>query len=253
MTLISYDDANKRLGIPEEDRNGFFDFVSSFGVQPLEGIRADLFQHIVEDYLAEGAYEGSTLECRVLEARLSEGLPLLEAISVASRLAANPAGAEGYHMLAHTLRTQIAYMPGKRLTGDQLAIVMGVPDEDRRAFSELIYQWVDDDEEWTEQVKGRGYSIESEPIPRSVLDEFWESYALSQPYLGSDLEAEVLANRAILVRSVDEVKRVLNRMFEYTRRNPDRRVGTLPGFFVCLEEGLSTYAFEEPPPLRVAA
>lgn len=253
MTLISYQDAATRLGIPAEDRDGFFDFVSSFEGRQLGGVRPDLFQHIAEDYLLDGAYRGSTLESRVLEARLSDGLPLLEAISVASRLAASPASAEGYHLLVHTLRTQIAYMPGKRLTGDQLALVMAVPDEDRSAFVELLYNWLADEEEWQEQVSGRGYSVGSEPIPRTILDEFWESYPLSQPYPGSDLEAEVLANRAVLVRSVGEAKRVLFRMYEYGKANPDRPVGALRGFFTCLQEGLSSYAFEEAPPALKAA
>lgn len=130
---------------------------------------------------------------------------------------------------------------------------MAVPDEDRSAFVELLYNWLADEEEWQEQVSGRGYSVGSEPIPRTILDEFWESYPLSQPYPGSDLEAEVLANRAVLVRSVGEAKRVLFRMYEYGKANPDRPVGALRGFFTCLQEGLSSYAFEEAPPALKAA
>ena len=251
--MINYQEAATRLGIPEEDRSGFVEFVSAFAPDQSNRVKRDLFEHLKEDYGSDGQYHGSELERHVLETRLEGGMPLTEAVAIANRLASFDT--YQYGLLASVLMMQLT-RDGGSILGKELAVVMGVPDEDRFAFVELLYNWVDEDEAWQAQVKGRGYSVEIEPIPRTVLNAFWERYPLSEPYRGSSLEGDMLAERAMLVRSIKDVKHVLSRTFEHANISPDRRAFELRGVFACLEEALSNEAFEErqaAQPLRAAA
>lgn len=249
--MISYQDAATRLGIPEGDRGGFVEFVSSFPSNRPGGVEPDLFEQLAEDYRSVEGYHGSELERRVLEARLDHELPLVETVAIASRLASS-FDSYRYGLFASVLRAQLT-RSGECLKGEQLADVMGVPDEDDCAFFELLYKWVDDSEEWQAQVHGRAYGVEREPIPKGVLSAFWERYPSSESYPGSDLEGDVLVERGYRVRSIADVKRVLGRARQHVKVNPGRPAFELRGFFVGLEEGLCTYAFDESPSLQVAA
>lgn len=255
---ISYVEAASQLGIPEGDTSGFARFVSEFeeGLTA-EGLLPDrMLQHLTEDYLAGDSYQGSLLERRVLEARLSVGLPPVEAAAVASRLAANPSSPDDYGLLAHVLRVQILYSPGEWLLREQLALVMGVPDEDRRAFYEVILNYLDNDEDWRAQIAGRLVDLDQEPIPRAMLDDFWDTYEPSQAYRGSDLEGEVLAERAGRATTLTEIRCVLSRMTDHVLARPDLMVREIRGWFTCIAEALHHPDIEGKPsvePLKAVA
>lgn len=245
--MTTYEEAATRLGIPAEDMGGFIDFVSGFGCHSPGSIATNLMEDFA-DQLLDGRYHGSLLERRVLEARLSEGLPLMEAAAVASRLAANPSSAEGYGLLAHVLRAQVVHGPGEWLLREQLALVMGIPDEDRRAFDELLYNWMHGEAENGERTDD--FDPDADPIPRAVLDEFWSDYRPSVDYLGSDLERALLRERALQARSFKGMQQVLFRMSAHVKANPDQPASEVREFFSDLSDALDHPNFEGKPPVQ---
>lgn len=133
---------------------------------------------------------------------------------------------------------------------DLLALVTGVPDEDRRAFDKVLHNWLNPDAEQDE-------NWPSEPLTSDTLDDFWQAYSPCAGYFGTDLEGEVLAYRAQDARSAGELRRVLGRMFEHVELRSDDRVGNFRGFFTCLSDALAHPDFEQTasttPPVRSVA
>jgi hypothetical protein len=137
---------------------------------------------------------------------------------------------------------------------DLLALVMGVPDEDRAAFDDVLHNWLhwmaEHDSEWD-------FDPKAHPIPSDALEDFWQEHSPHAVYFGSALEEGVLAQRAQNARRVEEMQRVLVRMAAHVRARPSLLASEIVGFFNCLLDALDHGDFDErcsaAPVLKVAA